>query len=124
MTRSEARFVPATHELLKRYYGREPLCTVRGFVALVDDEPVGVLGVYYLNKQPLLFSEMKPEVRHRKKDIVKAYRLLEEFASGFKYPLWAVAQCGEKAAEGLLQRLGFVPTGHEMVFGPIYYRGI
>jgi len=116
-------FVPVTHELVKRYYGHEPLYSLKGFAAVCEGEPVGLLGAYYLKRNMLVvFSEFKSRFRGRKKAIVQGIHLLREFIRDLRCPVWAVAQKDERASDTLLQRLGFEPTARDTEMGRLYFR--
>lgn len=120
MSAPKVTFCLATAELARAYYGGDPPFTFRGYVAMLDDRPVGVGGVYFINDQPWAFSEMKPELRPRRKDKARAVRLLERSIAAYRTPVHAAAS--EPTSEGLLTRLGFLPTGQTVAQGPVFVR--
>lgn len=120
MTRCE--FLPATRDLAERYYGRSPPFTFRGYVAVLEGEPVGVGGIFYHGDMPIAFSEMKDEMRPRLKDRARAVRVLEQQFKGHRSTLYAVQDEREPTSAGLLPRLGFVPTGQAIEYGPLWVR--
>ena len=110
----------ATAEKARAYYGGDPPFSFRGYVALLEDRPIGVGGVYTINGQPWAFSEMKPEMRPRLKDKARSVRILEKLIASYKSPVHAAA--AEPTSEGLLLKLGFVPTGEAVAQGPVFVR--
>lgn len=102
---------PLTADMAHRFYGKLPIKTMRGFVAVKNGEPIGIGGIYYEGKHAVAFSEMKPEMKKDKKTIARAIRkLLAMFASAGR-PVYAVCDKDEPTAAWLLARLGFVPIG-------------
>jgi hypothetical protein len=110
MTKPDVLMVPATSALVEAFYGRPPIWTMRGHVALIEDRVVGVGGISYEEGLPILFSDAAPELRARRRDMVRGVRLLERQARAFRGTLFAIAGTGETAAPRLLGRLGFKPT--------------
>jgi len=110
----------ATAEKVRAYYGGGPPFSFRGYVAMIEDRPIGVGGVYFINDQPWAFSEMKPEMRPRLKDKARSVRILEKLIASYKSPVHAAAS--EPTSEGLLLKLGFVPTGATVAQGPVFVR--
>lgn len=113
-------FVPATAEAAHAYYGGQPPYSFKGYVAMLEDRPIGIGGVYYVGRTPYAFSEMKDEMRPRLKDKARAVRLLENLIATYKTPVFAVAS--EPTSDGLLRKLGFEPTGHKVESGPVMVR--
>lgn len=118
----EIEFVDATPALVEAYYGKPAPFTFRGHVALLDGKPVGVGGVYYDDGNPVAFSDMGEEMRARKRDIVRAIRLLKRQFDASKAALYAVASREEATSQSLLARLGFQPTGRMTEHGPLMVR--
>lgn len=98
-----------------RFYGEPPKASFRGYAIEDADNIIGMFGVYYENSRPVAFSDMKPALRERKKTIVKAVRMLEEFMDTLAVPVYAIPDAREPTAPYLLARMGFAPTGQ---FGP------
>ena len=111
---SSVTFRPATAKDAFRYAGKIPPFSFRGYVAELDDEIVGIGGVYYQDGVPIAFSEMRPAMRLHRKAIAKACRMLMQFLNQLGGPVYAVACPTEATAPYLLAKLGFKPTG---VFG-------
>ena len=107
------RFELATQELARKFYEKEPEISFRGIFAVKDGEPIAIGGVYRIGKAWYAFSDMKPEMRKHKRDIVRGIHLLEAFYDSLGYPVLAVVSSDESTAPGLLQKLGFEPIGLE-----------
>lgn len=112
-------FVPATPALARAYYGGPPPYSFKGYVALLDGKPIGIGGIFY-NGHPVAFSEMKDEMRPRRKDKARAVRVLEQLIKAQKSPVFAVAV--EPTSVPLLTKLGFALTGREEPAGPVMQR--
>jgi len=52
---SDVEFLPATQPLVMRFYGGYPKCRMRGYVAVLNDEPIAVGGVCYPGTVPVAF---------------------------------------------------------------------
>lgn len=113
--RSEVTFRPATAADSEAYYGRPPLCSFRGYVAVKDGEVAGIGGVYYDGAVRIAFSEFKETLRSDRRALVKGTRILMQFIDTIKGPVYAVASEHEPTAADLLRRLGWKPTG---IHGP------
>lgn len=112
----------ATAQDAQRYYGGAPLMSFRGFVAVEDGENVvGIGGVYRDDfGRPIVFSQMKPQMRKYLKARAKAARMLVQFAhdvAGSR--VYAVADPSEPTAPRLLNKLGFHPTGEMTAMGEL-----
>ena len=122
MTARDVEFVPATRDLVTAFYGYVPQPTIQAHVAVLDGRVVGVAGIAFESGGPMLFSDPAPEMRARRRDMVRAVRFLEAQAKGFKGRLFAIAKVGEPAAPRLLKRLGFVPVEGERAEGVLMVR--
>lgn len=122
MRKSKIEFKKATPEYAREYYGKRPVKTFKGYVALLNDKVVGIGGVSFEKGNMMAFSEMKDEMRPFRRDIAKAARLLEGFIDSLPYPVFAFACPKEPTAKKLLQKLGFIPTGQETEHGSIFVR--
>lgn len=120
MTRCE--FIPATTDLVLAYYGKPPPFTFKGYVALLDGKPVGVGGIYRDNESLVAFSDMGPEMRARKRDVVRAIHVLKDQFDACKAQLFVIANKDEPTSPQLLARLGFEPTGQETENGALMVR--
>lgn len=115
MTAREVQFVPATAELVTAFYGHPPVTTLRAHAAVLDGRVLGIGGISYEAGTLVLFSDPGPEMRARRRDMVRAFRCLEAVVREIKGPMKAIVGEGEPAAERLLARLGFQPTDVEGV---------
>ena len=120
MIKTDVTFHQATADTAAAYYGGPPQFTFRGYVAMLDDKPVGVGGVFLHGRTPIAFSEMKEEMRSRRKDKARAARKLEEFIKGYRVPVYAVAT--EPTSVPLLSKFGFELTGQTAEGGPVMRR--
>jgi hypothetical protein len=111
MTKPSLSFHEATPELVHRYFDGPPAFTFRGYVAVLDGEPVGVGGIFYADKIPVAFSQMKDVLRPRKKDLARCVRKMEGMIEAHKGPLFATVDPKEPTSPALLRRLGFRPVG-------------
>lgn len=120
MTRCE--FLPATRDLAEAYYGKPPPFTFRGHVAVLDGRPVGIAGIFQYGDVPVVFSEMKEEMLPLTRDKARGIALVRGMLKDRKGPTWAVADPAYATATRLLGKLGFVPTGQEIEYGPLWVR--
>ena len=98
--------VPATADLLIRFFGQLPQKSVRAVVAMKDDEPIAVSGLYLDRTRQVLFSEWNPEMLNHKKAIVRAMRETRRLIQSATLPVHAVAS--EDSNDGIILRhLGF-----------------
>ncbi len=121
--RSEITFRPASAGDAERYYGKPPALSFRGYVAVKDDQVVGIGGVYYDGPIRIAFSEFKDEMRSDRRALVKGTRMLMKFIDTIKGPVYAVASQSEPTAANLLSRLGWKPTGVHGPHGETLVRG-
>lgn len=114
---SKITFEPATALTVLAYYGGPAPFSLKGYVAMLDGQPVGIGGVYWLAGKPVAFSECKPEMETRLKDKARAVRLLKKNIKAYKMPVLAIAT--EPTSVPLLTKLGFTLTGTEAPGGPV-----
>lgn len=106
-------FVPATAELVHRFYGRSAPNSFRGWVCLIEGEPAGVVGLVNEGEHRVAFSDIAPAYRTERRAIVRGIQLVRGMIEASALPVYARANPDEPTAPGLLARLGFVSTGHE-----------
>lgn len=111
MTRHKVEFRQATAKDAKAFYGHMPMKTMRGFVAVLDGEPIGIGGIFYDSGAMVAFSEMKDEYRARKKDVARGIRLLCQMFDDLPGDVFAAANRNEPTAKALLTKLGFMNSG-------------
>lgn len=101
------RLVPATMELLQRFYGEKPTRSQRAIVALKDERIVGVAGIYTDQERTVMFSQMTDECRKDKRTLVKGIRAVMSIAKARAMPVHALADPGIEGSEKLLEHMGF-----------------
>ena len=108
------KIVPATTALLQQYYGVQHPFTVRAYVVLDGDEPVGVGGFIRIRHNFMaVFSEAKPGEREKhKKTAVKFAQMLMKIADENEWGLLANPDCDIETAARFLERLGFHRNEH------------
>jgi hypothetical protein len=106
--------IPATAELLERFYGAPPKQTMRAFVGVLDGEVLGVVALVADGSRMALFSEMKPEARKYSKAIVRGAREIMALAERIGAPVHAAADTDIPCAERFLTRLGFTRIAPEV----------
>lgn len=102
MTRVE--FVPATKELVEKFYGDIPPVTIRAVAAVRDGEVLGIAGVHRMGMGYALFSEAKDEFFKNKRDVVRAIREVKKITDTLKMTLYALPQ--EEGNTILIDRMG------------------
>ena len=110
MRKSDLVFREATSEDLHKFYGGPPPATMVALVALLDDEPIAVAGVLFLKEARVGFSEMKPAMRPRKKDIVRFALVAIELVKRYNHVV-VFANPNEPHSNALLTRLGLTYQG-------------
>lgn len=113
-------FEPATPGLIQAWYGGPAPWTLRGMVGISDGRPVGIFGIYWIADCPVGFSEWLPEVDNKSK--ARGFRLAEAMLDAHPTAVFAVPNPNQPTAPAILARLGFVPTGDEIMGGPLLVR--
>lgn len=114
-------FRTATQEDALAFYGRPPDYSFRGVVAVLDGRVVGIGGVYRDAGRPIVFTDMKDEMREHRRARAKAVRIMIELAD--RHPIvYAVASPDEPTSGPLLAKLGFEPTGEMTPYGELLAR--
>jgi hypothetical protein len=99
----------ATQADVETYYGHLPRETIQAYVALLDGQPVGLIGIARNKTHARCFSEFKPELRRHLRCVTilrvikKAMALVRES----RVPVIAISQVDEPTSARILQRLGF-----------------
>lgn len=99
--------VPATAELLTRFYGEAPKRSMRALVGVCGDEVLGVVALVPDGNRLALISEMKPEARKYRKAIVRAAREIMRIAQAAGAPVHASPDPEIACAKSFLERIGF-----------------
>lgn len=100
--------VPATPELMERFYGTPQQITVRALAAVLDGEPLCIAGTFTQGGVTVVFANVKPEMRTRfKKTGVRLARRVMETVSG---RVVAMPDGNVEAAARFLEHLGFTKS--------------
>jgi len=98
--------VPATQELVERFFGKPPIRTVRAVVAVKDNEPIAIGGLYLDRGRYVMFSEWKPEILKHRREIVMTMREVRKLMASVRIPVHAVAS--DDSNDGvILRHMGF-----------------
>lgn len=109
MTR--CKLVPATQALVEEFYGKVPMFSMRGFIVMFEEKPIGIVGIYTFQEKIIAFSQMKDEMRPLKKEIVRVIKSFMQFLSEMNVPVYAIASQQEPTSLELLPKLGFAYLG-------------
>jgi hypothetical protein len=99
--------VPATAELLERFYGSAPTRSQRAVVAIKDDRVIGVAGIYTEDESSVMFSDLTDELRKDKRTVVRGIREVMKLAARRALPVYALADPEVDGSERLLLHMGF-----------------
>mgnify|MGYP001165608246 CR=1 FL=1 len=89
------------------YDGQGSMMSLRGFVAVADGKVIAIAGVYYEGIKQIAFSEMKEEMKSRKKDIVRLARRVMSMIEQRRLAVWAT--CSDDRSSRFVGRCGFNP---------------
>ena len=106
MTKIE--LIPATHEIVRDFYGHEPLVTMRAVAAVQDGVTLGVGGIFQAGLAWMLFSDMKPELTKDKRAMVKVCRSIRKLIENTRLPVYALADKNIEGSETLINHIGGV----------------
>ena len=100
--------VPATRELLERYYGHSQSRSVRALAVVLDGEPICIGGTCRDGARVIAFAEIKPVMRerYRKTGLLLAKRVMAMIRET-GVPVFTITDCNVEAAERFLEHLGF-----------------
>ena len=103
--------VPATREMLERYYGFSPYPTVRAQAAVEDGEILGIGGMSLSKHRMVVFVSMKEELRERMRKypraLVRKVLELQDYAKRKGLILQAEPDKAIPCSLQFLDRLGF-----------------
>lgn len=101
-------FVPATPELLERFYGARPPMTVRAVVAMQDDEMVSVFGVFRVKQSWVGFWDYPKTTvpAKHKRALVRGYRMVLDMVKSSRMPVYAYADPAIQKSEDMLRHMG------------------
>ena len=104
---SNAKIVPATSDILNRFYGEPQKKTVRAVAIVKGEDVLGVGGFYVDEARVVMFSDLKPEaLKHKKAVVLGTYEILRA-AGETGLPAHAVADSRVPGSEHFLEQLGF-----------------
>ena len=78
---------------------------------MLEENPIGIVGVYTYQEKLIAFSQMKDEMRPLKKEIVRVIKFFMKFLIQMNAPIYAVASQQEPTSLELLPNLGFEYLG-------------
>ena len=97
----------ATSQDIEDYYGEPPKGTLRAYVALLDGQVAGFIGIVREQAVGKLFCDFKPELQPYLQSItiMRAVKASMKFAEQYKGPIVAIAEHAEGCR--ILHRLGW-----------------
>ena len=98
---------PATRATITDYYGEMTRESIRGYVAYLDDEAVGIIGLARQGSINVLFSEYQPELEPylKRMTILRAIKSIMEIAAS--HPGFVEAISDRDEGDRILTRYGF-----------------
>lgn len=109
----------ATQEDIESFYGTPFDYSSYTFAAKLEGRTIGLAGVYLDGSERIAFSDMKEELRSRKKDIIRLSRANMCAIRQRAKSVIAIANPKEPTSQTLMKHLGFehIGTTH---FGEAY----
>ncbi len=101
--------VPATTEIVKKFYGETPPKTVHAIAAVRDGEILGIAGIFSIGMAWMMFSDMKPEILADKRAMVRALRVIRKLVADKRLPVYANPDPNAKGADILIEHAGVEP---------------
>ena len=101
------QIVPATYELLERFYGAAPTRSQRAVVAVKGDEVIGIAGIYTDDERSVMFSDLTDELRQDKRSVIRGVRAVMKLALRRALPVYAWADPEIDGSDRLLVHMGF-----------------
>ena len=110
----QIELVPATPELLLKFYGEPNKRTMKAVVAVRGNEILGVAGIYrHLNGWGM-FSDTTEELRRHSKFILKSAKTFMKIAIDSGLPIFAKCSDNLETADRFLRHLGFRPVDGDL----------
>ncbi len=99
---------PASASDVSRWYP-EYSCSFRGWVAELDGEPKGIIGIALTRPYACLFSAFDEELRPYLKSltVLRLIKKVQHVMETRGLPVLAIAEPDEPKSVGILERLGF-----------------
>jgi hypothetical protein len=102
--------IPATYDVLVKFYGKAPERTQKSYAIVDDGEIVSIVGVYRENGMAVLFSDSLPEVEEVKKKYakaaVKSVKMLTPYMKDINEVV-SVADEKKSRSQAFLEHFGF-----------------
>lgn len=111
----------ATQADVEEFYGAPSFYSCRAVIARIDGEPVGLAGVYRVDKNMVVFTDIREGMRSRKKDILRASKMVESIMDRYPYVL-AYADTEEETADSFGAHFNFMKNGLTLDGRPVMVR--
>jgi len=100
----------ATAADIRAFYQDRPCPTLKAWVAVLDGEVAGVIGLAREGHRAKYFSEIKPELRPFLKTLtaLRTIKASMKLVRASRRQVFAIAQADEPDSHRVLKRLGFV----------------
>lgn len=108
--RSDRRIIPATTDILIRYYGHPLALTVRAVAAMDGDDIIGVGGIYMQDSSAVLFTDMTERLRRDKRLMIAGIRAINEIIGhviALNIPLYTKEAEGVEGTDILMKHMNF-----------------
>lgn len=112
--------MPATADIVQRFFGHQPVHTVRALVAMRGDQVIGLAGLCRTEGAWYLFADLTPEIRKDRRAIIRGIRAITALARRRAVPVMAVAHRDTPGSRTLLEHMGFEPMGFDAPDGEVY----
>lgn len=118
---SKVELAYATKDDVEEFYGGPSLFSCRAVIARIDGKPVGLAGVYRVEKNMVVFTHIKEEMRKYKKDIVRGVRMVEKIMDRYPYVI-AYMSPEEPTAPSFGAHFNFIKNGSMVEGRPVMVR--
>lgn len=109
MTKSEFTIRNATQQDVEDWFGERPRFAVRAVVGELDGKVIAIGGVYREQRAMVGIAGLKPEMRSRKKDIVRMVKAGLNILQNYNTVV-ALPDKNEPTADAFIRHLGFERT--------------
>ncbi len=99
------QIVPATPEIMRRFYGVARTC--RAYAVVRGEEILGIGGIRFEGNLPIMFSDLKESERQNKRLIVRCTRKMQELIREYDFPVFAEAEETIMGSDNALKHIGF-----------------
>lgn len=101
----------ANQKDVEAFYGKMPVFSMRGVVAVKDGEVLGLGGTYKYKGNTVVFCEMKESAKQYRKSILKAAKIVINNIKEKR--VFAFCDTGQQTAPAFLKHLGFICVDEE-----------